>query len=206
MRMFCDFILCCLDVYAVLMGLWVHKSFLFSCGVVRALTCPPWCIRTPPCCPPPRAGEAKLRPTCPASAVIILLENTCPSYGQARKSIMTYLPSENETYLVSPACGGDVERSETERARKARRGADAPRRAGEGPRRHTHKTPALPFWGKAGVYLHDLCGRGPAFCRKLPFGGGVAGGRQLMRGPAQSMARFGGPVYQRFAVSLYRPS
>ena len=71
----------------------------------QALTCPSWCIRTPPCCPPPHAGDAKLRPACPANAVIILLESTCPSYGQVRKSIMTYLPSENETYLVSPACG-----------------------------------------------------------------------------------------------------
>ena len=71
----------------------------------QALTCPPWCIRTPPGCPPPHAGDAKLRPACPANAVIILLENTCPSYGQVRKSIMTSLPSENETYLVSPACG-----------------------------------------------------------------------------------------------------
>ena len=75
----------------------------------QALTCPPWCIRTPPGCPPPHAGDAKLRPACPASVVIILLETTCPSYGQVRKSIMTSLPSENETYLVSPACGGDVE-------------------------------------------------------------------------------------------------
>ena len=105
MRIFCDFIWVDLDVYAVLMGLWVHKSFC----VLRALTCPSWCIRTPPGCPPPHAGEAKLRPTCPANAVIILLESTCPFYGQAHKSIMTYLPSENETYLVSPACGGDVE-------------------------------------------------------------------------------------------------
>ena len=77
--------------------------------VLRALTCPSWCIRTPPGCPPPRAGEAKLRPAYPANAVIILLENTCPCVHQARKSIMTSLPSENETYLVSPACGGDVE-------------------------------------------------------------------------------------------------
>ena len=122
MRMFCGFIWVGLDVYAVLMGLWVYKSFLFSCGVLRALTCPSWCIRTPSGCPPPCAGEAKLRPAYPDNAVIILLENTCPFYGQARKSIMTPLPSENETYLVSPACGGDVERSETERARKTRGG------------------------------------------------------------------------------------
>ena len=99
----------------------MYKSFC----VLRALTCPSWCIRTPPGCPPPHAGEAKLRPTCPANAVIILLESTCPFYGQAHKSIMTYLPSENETYLVSPACGGDVEA-----VRPRQRGHE--KRAGEG--------------------------------------------------------------------------
>ena len=40
MRMFCGFILVGLDVYAVLVGLGVYKSFLFSCGVVRAVTSP----------------------------------------------------------------------------------------------------------------------------------------------------------------------
>ena len=123
MRMFCGFIWVGLDVYALLSGLWVYKSFLFSCGVLRALTCPPWCIRTPPGCPPPHAGEAKLRPTCPANAVIILLESTCPSYGQVRKSIMTPLPSENETYLVSPARGGAVERQRDREGTKSGRGA-----------------------------------------------------------------------------------
>ena len=36
MRMFCCFICVGLDVYALLVGLWVHKSFLFFCGVLRA--------------------------------------------------------------------------------------------------------------------------------------------------------------------------
>ena len=40
MRMLCGFIWVGLDVYAVLVGLWVHKSFLFSCGVLRAVTSP----------------------------------------------------------------------------------------------------------------------------------------------------------------------
>ena len=40
MCMFCDFIWVCLDVYAFLMGLGVHKSFLFSCSVLRAVTSP----------------------------------------------------------------------------------------------------------------------------------------------------------------------
>ena len=40
MRMFCYFIWVGLDIYAVLVGLWVYKSFLFSCGVVRAVTSP----------------------------------------------------------------------------------------------------------------------------------------------------------------------
>ena len=40
MRMFCGFSWIILDVYALLMGLWVYKSFLFSCGVVRAVTSP----------------------------------------------------------------------------------------------------------------------------------------------------------------------
>ena len=127
MRMFCGFIWVDLDVYALLMGLWVYKSFLFSCGVLRALTCPPWCIRTPPGCPPPHAGEAKLRPTCPANAVIILLESTCPIVRQAPESIMTYLPSENETYLVSPACGGDVERQRDREGTKSVRDCPAAR-------------------------------------------------------------------------------
>ena len=108
-------------------GRFMQEALPARAAAGQALTCPSWCIRTPPCCPPPHAGDAKLRPTCPANAVIILLENTCPSYGQARKSIMTSLPSENETYLVSPARGGDVERSETERARKACGGAQRDR-------------------------------------------------------------------------------
>ena len=98
-----------------------------SAAAGQALTCPSWCIRTPPCCPPPHAGDAKLRPACPANAVIILLDSTCPIVHQAPESIMTSLPSENETYLVSPARGGDVERSETERARKACGGAQRDR-------------------------------------------------------------------------------
>ena len=40
MRMFCGFIWVGLDVYALLSGLWVYKSFLFSCDVVRAMTSP----------------------------------------------------------------------------------------------------------------------------------------------------------------------
>ena len=66
-------------------------SLYLSAAAGQALTCPPWCIRTPPCCPPPHAGDAKLRPACPASVVIILLESTCPSYGQVRKSILLYV-------------------------------------------------------------------------------------------------------------------
>ena len=40
MRMFCGFIWAYLDVYALLSGLWVYKSFLFSCGVLPAVTSP----------------------------------------------------------------------------------------------------------------------------------------------------------------------
>ena len=113
---------------------------------LRALTCPSWCIRTPPCCPPPHAGEAKLRPACPANAVIILLENTCPIVRQEPVSIMTSLPSENETYLVSPACGGDVE-------------AVRPRQRGhenrEGP--WPDKTPIVPH-GTTGALLWGVRG------------------------------------------------
>ena len=36
MRMFCGFSCVVLDVYALLVGLWVLISFLFSCGVGRA--------------------------------------------------------------------------------------------------------------------------------------------------------------------------
>ena len=106
-----------------------------SAAAGQALTCPSWCIRTPPCCPPPHAGDAKLRPACPANAVIILLENTCPIVHQAPASIMTSLPSENETYLVSPACGGDVEavrprqRGHEKRAGEGLPGCTAPERA-----------------------------------------------------------------------------
>ena len=40
MRMFCGFSCVVLDVYALLVGLWVHTSFLFSCGLLRAVTSP----------------------------------------------------------------------------------------------------------------------------------------------------------------------
>ena len=147
MRMFCSFIWVGLDVYALLVGLLVYKSFLFSCSVLRALTCPPWCIRTPPCCPPPHAREAKLRSAYPANAVIILLESTYLFYGQARKSIMTYLPSENETYLVSPACGGDVEAVRPrQRGHENREGPSAAT-----PERAAYNTKTAPGRGRLGV-------------------------------------------------------
>ena len=40
MRMFCCFSWVGLDIYAVLIGLGVYKSFLFSCGVLPAGTSP----------------------------------------------------------------------------------------------------------------------------------------------------------------------
>ena len=40
MRMFGYFILVILDVYALFLGLYLHKSILFSCGVLRAVTSP----------------------------------------------------------------------------------------------------------------------------------------------------------------------
>ena len=45
MRMFGYFILVILDVYALFLGLYLHKSFLFSCGVLPA---PPTEMRVPP--------------------------------------------------------------------------------------------------------------------------------------------------------------